>query len=79
MEIPRTLSKQEAWFNQIVAPNSGFGEFELNFAPITDSRVFGRHLCWALIAEIWVLKVWAVCSRYEINRPQASQNILQAA
>ena len=37
LEISGTLSKHEAWFNQTVTPNSGFGEFEPNFAAITDS------------------------------------------
>jgi len=38
------LSKHETWFNHIAAPNSGFEEFEPNFAEIMGSRLVGCHL-----------------------------------
>ncbi len=44
LDINCTLSKQEAWFNQTATPNSGFGEFEPNFAAIMGCRLVGCHL-----------------------------------
>lgn len=52
LEINRTLSKEEAWFNQTVTPNSGLGEFEPNFFAINVSRLVGCHLHEVLLAEI---------------------------
>ena len=56
-EVRRTLSKPEASFNQIETPNSGFGEFEPNFAAISDSGLFSCPADLVLAAEIRVLKI----------------------
>lgn len=76
------MSKQEAWFNQTVTPNSGFGEFEANFDPILDSRLFSRDLRGGLVAEMRALKFGQFAAAAMFNfqpAPQARLNVLESA
>ena len=68
-EVRRTLSKPKASFNQIETPNSGFGEFEPNFATILDSGLFESPDVLVLAAEIRVLKIgqFAAVAAFKFN------------